>query len=153
MIYLDAIRKLVEIRQPTHSKNAADEALVLELLDRTWEQLSYNEKKVARWRFDRRTETDGNDPRRLTMGMYDTVRVPCPQCGERAEFQSKGGDCKLETYTLEDAPDDVLLDANRHSPMRCEKCGALFGIEIGGLPERKIRTLTARPVVWRGKSD
>jgi hypothetical protein len=48
MIYLDAIRKLVEIRQPAHSKNAADEALVLELLDRTWEQLSYNEKKAAK---------------------------------------------------------------------------------------------------------
>jgi uncharacterized Zn finger protein len=84
------------------------------------------------------------------MGMYDTVTVPCPQCGERAEFQSKGGDCKLATYTLEDAPDDVLLDANRHSPMRCEKCGALFGIEISG--HRPIRTLVARPVVWRSES-
>ena len=78
------------------------------------------------------------------MGMYDTVMVPCPTCGEPAEFQSKSGDCKLDTYTLEDAPDDVLDDVNRHGPNSCGKCSTLFGVEISG--QRPRRTLTARSV-------
>ena len=87
------------------------------------------------------------------MGMFDTVMVPCPTCGESSEFQSKGGDCTLETYALEDAPDDVLLDVNRHAPNCCQKCNTLFGIEVGGLRQRPRRTLTARSVVWKGTQD
>jgi hypothetical protein len=80
------------------------------------------------------------------MGMYDTVTVPCPTCGEHGEFQSKSGDCKLETYTLDDAPDDVLRGVNRHSPLCCHKCGTLYAVEVNG----PRRTLTARSVVWKG---
>ena len=83
------------------------------------------------------------------MGMYDTVTVPCPTCGERGEFQSKSGECKLETYTLDEAPDDVLLDINRHSPLRCYKCGTLYSVEVTG--SRPRRTLTARSVVWESE--
>lgn len=79
------------------------------------------------------------------MGMYDTIMVPCPACSVQAEFQSKGGDCKLETYALEDAPDDVLLDVNRHGPTSCVKCSTLFRVEISGQSPRS--TLTARSVV------
>lgn len=64
------------------------------------------------------------------MGMYDTVLVPCPKCGEESEFQSKGGDCLLFGYRLEDCPQDVLRDINRHSPNECEKCGTSFAIEL-----------------------
>jgi hypothetical protein len=85
------------------------------------------------------------------MGMYDTVRVPCPQCGEHAEFQSKSGNCGLEMYSLDEAPDNVLLDVNRHAPATCRKCGVLFGVEIEGkLPSR---TLVARPVIWKSGKD
>jgi hypothetical protein len=80
------------------------------------------------------------------MGMYDTVMVPCPTCGDRAEFQSKSGACNLATYTIDNAPDNVLLDVNRHSPHRCT-CGTSFGVEIGGQLVR--RTLTAKAVVWK----
>jgi hypothetical protein len=48
MIYLAAISKLAQIRQSAYSKNAADEALVLDLLDRTWGKLSDDEKKAAK---------------------------------------------------------------------------------------------------------
>lgn len=82
------------------------------------------------------------------MGMYDTVMVPCPACGECAEFQSKSGDCKLETFSLEDAPDDVLLDINRHAPMRC-LCGVIFTVEVTG--RRPRRMLNARSIVWEGE--
>lgn len=81
------------------------------------------------------------------MGVYDTVIVPCPVCGETSEFQSKSGKCLLDTYTLDDAPDDVLLDVNRHAPNRCAKCSTKFFVEITG--QRPRRTLLARSVVWQ----
>ena len=63
------------------------------------------------------------------MGMFDTVMVPCPKCGKRAEFQSKGGDCRLDVYDLETAPSDVLSNVNRHSPYTCE-CGTVFAVKV-----------------------
>lgn len=64
------------------------------------------------------------------MGMFDSVMVPCPRCGEPSEFQSKGGDCCLGTYTLETAPADVLSDVNRHGPNTCDACGAVFAVRV-----------------------
>lgn len=64
------------------------------------------------------------------MGCYDTVRVPCPRCGERSDFQSKGGPCDLGVFDLECCPSDVLSDVNRHAPNTCEKCGTLFDVRI-----------------------
>ena len=66
------------------------------------------------------------------MGMFDTVMVPCPRCGIRAGFQSKGGDCSLAVYDLENCSKNVLSDVNRHAPAKCESCGTLF--EVGFFP-------------------
>ena len=63
------------------------------------------------------------------MGMFDTVMVQCPRCGEEHEFQSKGGGCFLQVFNLTNCPDDVLADVNRHSPYRCD-CGAIFEVDI-----------------------
>lgn len=63
------------------------------------------------------------------MGMFDSVWVKCPECGIENEFQSKSGECALENYTLEDCPDDVLADVNRHAPCQC-KCGAFYEVDI-----------------------
>lgn len=84
------------------------------------------------------------------MGMYDTVMVRCPQCGVPAEFQSKSGICALATYSLDEAPDDVLRDVNRHAPATCAKCGARFGVEIEGRP---VRTLIARSKIWEAPGE
>ena len=64
------------------------------------------------------------------MGMFDTVLVPCPKCGTESEFQSKGGECMLRTYKLDDCPSDVLSDVNRHSPNICEQCETKFEVEL-----------------------
>lgn len=69
--------------------------------------------------------------------MFGSVMVPCPKCGEKSEFQSKGGECLLQIYELEDCPADVLGDVNRHAPNTCLKCGTVF--EVGSLP--KIESL------------
>ncbi len=83
------------------------------------------------------------------MGMYDIVLVRCPQCGTLAEFQSKSGRCILKTYSLDEAPDDVLLDVNRHAPITCAKCAARFGVEIfargGTAAVREIRAWAMKP--------
>jgi uncharacterized Zn-finger protein len=64
------------------------------------------------------------------MGMFDSVYVPCPKCGALNEFQSKGGDCLLNEYTLENAPANVLLDMNRHSPATCQNCGTKYEVKL-----------------------
>lgn len=66
------------------------------------------------------------------MGMFDTVMVPCPTCGEKADFQSKSGPCVLGTHELEVAPADVLSDVNRHAPHECVKCGTRFLVSFLG---------------------
>ena len=63
------------------------------------------------------------------MGMFDSVMVPCPNCGTTNEFQSKGGDCVLATYSLEDAPFNVLGDVNRW-PVSCRRCGTGYRVEV-----------------------
>lgn len=63
------------------------------------------------------------------MGMFDSVWVKCPNCGLEHEFQSKSGECILGNYVLDDCPDDVMEDINRHAPCTCE-CGASYKVDI-----------------------
>ena len=64
------------------------------------------------------------------MGMFDTVWVKCPKCGNENGFQSKSGGCKNENYDLDDCPDDVIENVNRHSPVECEVCGSKYKVDI-----------------------
>jgi len=63
------------------------------------------------------------------MGCYDIVKVPCPTCGVSSEFQSKGGECRLNVYTMGYAPNDVMSDVNRHAPCTCDNCGTRFEVK------------------------
>lgn len=78
------------------------------------------------------------------MGMFDTVKVPCPVCNTIEDFQSKSGDCLLWEYELHDAPADVLMGVNRHSPYTCRSCGTKFEVEV------KF-TASAKSVVYKDK--
>lgn len=62
------------------------------------------------------------------MGVYDTIIVKCPNCGADYNAQSKSGPCEMREYSLAEAPEDVLVDVNRHAPFECE-CGCVF--EVG----------------------
>ena len=61
--------------------------------------------------------------------MYDSVMVKCPKCGKENEFQSKSGECLLDVYTLENCPNDVMVNVNRHSPCKCN-CGFNYEVDI-----------------------
>lgn len=80
------------------------------------------------------------------MGCYETIMVPCPKCGAEYPAQSKSGPCTLETYTLADAPDDVIEDVNRHAPFTCESCGQSFAVELT-FPDSPPPPLVLRKVV------
>ena len=64
------------------------------------------------------------------MGMFDSVWLDCPSCGEKYEAQSKGGDCLLRQYTLENVPENVLSNINRHAPFTCNNCGTQFFVFV-----------------------
>jgi len=63
------------------------------------------------------------------MGMFDSVWFNCPNCGERMEAQSKGGECYLNNYTPEAVPMDVALDAHIHEPCSCGKAYKIKKVE------------------------
>lgn len=63
------------------------------------------------------------------MGMFDSVWVKCPNCGDENEFQSKSGECVLANYDLDNCPADVLENVNRHAPLKCE-CGVMYQVDI-----------------------
>ena len=71
------------------------------------------------------------------MGMYDTVIVPCPECGKKEEFQSKSGECYLQVVVLEECPIDILADVNRHSPYTCD-CGTVFEVDLSTRKSTKV---------------
>lgn len=56
------------------------------------------------------------------MGMFDTVVVNCPNCSTIVDFQSKAGDCVLDTYKISYVPIKIALDLNG-SYTECTECG------------------------------
>ena len=56
------------------------------------------------------------------MGLYDTVKIKCPQCLEDVEFQSKAGDCYLAEYEEYKVPVIVAQDI-AGSREDCPNCG------------------------------
>jgi len=73
------------------------------------------------------------------MGVYDTIIAKCPECGVDNYFQTKSGDCILAFYKIQEAPIDVMADANRHTPQHCEGCNKLLFVDINN---RKLKLAT-----------
>lgn len=61
------------------------------------------------------------------MGLFDSVWVPCPRCGKPVEFQSKALDPCMETFSLADAPAEILFDV-MNWPHYCGACGQWFAL-------------------------
>ena len=68
------------------------------------------------------------------MGMFDSIYFNC-ECGHQIQAQSKSGDCIMGWFNYEDVPLNVAIDANRHSPFICEKCGSSYEFEQVDIPK------------------
>jgi hypothetical protein len=63
------------------------------------------------------------------MGMYDTVWVNCPKCGEPYDMQTKIGECRLHEYSIHTAPLELLLHLSKESIV-CPKCNTLYNLVV-----------------------
>ena len=59
------------------------------------------------------------------MGVFDSVMIRC-FCGEEVEFQSKAGECLLETFKIRNVPPAIAVDLDGKTE-RC-KCGKTIKI-------------------------
>lgn len=65
------------------------------------------------------------------MGLFDSVYVACPHCGEQNEMQSKAALYpRCNNYTLDTAPPEILVDLGVSGPNHCENCGGLFRVNV-----------------------
>lgn len=55
------------------------------------------------------------------MGVYNTILVECPECGEILEFQTKSGSCALRHYHISKVPEEDIKGILGDS-ICCYKC-------------------------------
>lgn len=67
------------------------------------------------------------------MSIFDRLYVPCPTCSKPVEFQTKAGDPYCNTFTLDNAPAEVLIDV-MNDPIYCEACGQWFALVDPSFP-------------------
>lgn len=68
------------------------------------------------------------------MGMFDTVVVTCPKCGNALEFQSKSGPCMLKRYKYTSVP-AAIAESLAGKSDTCS-CGQYIRLEFSGAPIR-----------------
>ena len=71
------------------------------------------------------------------MGMFDSIFLDCPTCGERLELQSKAGECQLHVYSPDEVPIIIAEDLKRGA-ICCEKC--LKAWRVKEIPENRKTT-------------
>jgi hypothetical protein len=71
------------------------------------------------------------------MGMYDTIFMECPKCGEMNEEQTKWGPCRLHEYTIDDASPDAI-EKFVQDPVKCRSCGKKYIVKMLQRPIYKV---------------
>lgn len=64
------------------------------------------------------------------MGMYDTLHVVCPHCHTMTAVQSKGGDCLLKNYSIDNCPAKILTDIAGTGALYCDECSRKYRIRV-----------------------
>ena len=62
------------------------------------------------------------------MGMFDTVIVRCPHCGQKSKQQTKNGPCRLLEVSLPNAPLSMLHGIDGRCS--CEHCTEFFHVKV-----------------------
>ena len=86
------------------------------------------------------------------MGVFDSVNVPCPNCGGGVEFQSKAGECYCNWYTLDTAPAEILRDIV-NGPQRCRQCGFWVALIDPDIPPGEPPRPNLRPIMLKTPAD
>ena len=86
------------------------------------------------------------------MGMYDTLCFKCPACNKITTEQSKAGDCLLASYSLDNAPLEILTNINAFSKkgeLYCEHCETQLELEIRFVAIPVIKEPKQEKTPWR----
>lgn len=82
------------------------------------------------------------------MGMFDRIYADCPTCCKPMEFQTKAGDCVMDSFSLEDAPGPLLRDVinDPHYCRHCDQWAVLYDPAFPPNVEPPAPTPTIRKV-------
>ena len=71
------------------------------------------------------------------MGLYDSLYITCPSCGNEVEFQSKAdAERYFRSFTFDNVPSVILFDLN-YRIEQCSKCLCSIQIQIEQVPKGK----------------
>jgi hypothetical protein len=71
------------------------------------------------------------------MGMFDSLRIKCKNCGNDLELQSKAGECVLRDYDIHSCPANIAMDLSGESK-ECENCGTITTFRASTLTPKWI---------------
>lgn len=71
------------------------------------------------------------------MGLYDSIYLKCPHCGEQEEVQSKAGKCDMEIFDKNSVP-VIIAAALQDDDWTCYHCKETFRIKTPYLPATTI---------------
>lgn len=83
------------------------------------------------------------------MGMFDSVWVRCCICGNKIEFQSKGGPCQLRDYDAENVPADVASSLTQEKT--CGTCNTV--LRVMTTTPQTVRAWTIKASDAKGEED
>lgn len=75
------------------------------------------------------------------MGMFDSIYITCPHCGKDIEYQTKAGECTLNSFypQTEAIPTYILSSVfNDGDKIYCEFCGEPYLIRFDIPPITKV---------------
>lgn len=77
------------------------------------------------------------------MGMYDSLYVDCPKCGNQLEFQSKSGICALLSYKKNNLSPEVAVGINGDI-IRCQFCNKRIKLKCDIPKKVKIKLIVTK---------
>lgn len=61
------------------------------------------------------------------------IFIPCPKCGRKYSVEIELKNSKvmnIHHYDLDDAPKNLWIYINKHSPFECLNCGSKFNVKF-----------------------
>ncbi len=77
------------------------------------------------------------------MGLYDSLTIDCPKCGNELELQSKSGRCCMDNFSKNNLTPEVAVGINGDI-VRCQFCNSRIRLECN-IPRRvKVRMVITK---------